>query len=682
MFSQLRVWVDANSNGVEDVTIDETTGKVSGHPELKKLDELGITELDYNLNRFIQNGRGKLLASKDLDADVTGGVHFSMAPNGIEVHTSDDGKITLYVTKLDETTPIVGGSDFVTVNENQAAVLSLWGQGGLLNNDDYGTPGVPNPYLQITGAMYAVDKPQAASGQGSGSFNTGKGSISILTEGSGQISGFEYTPSSGTLGQDKFWYQVTAPNGSTDWVDVNLTIQNVNDPPAPAAIPDADRAIYGWGVTKHVVNNDSNYSYWYTRDGEPIYQPYKTVAGRKQIGWGDYAQWGPLVDTGMPLEQFPGVPAGEWGVHQGIISIDGADYLIGSDWKGNYQTFDHNTSIGYENATTGKILPNDPDVGDTHTYNLIDDALFGHVALNQDGTYSYVGDRLWSDPLSANPMALSRPTLLNTNQHTKNDPSFIDQFQVQVTDSSGASKVVTVDVTHYGEKPPATIADGGGGGGCFPVVIDLNGDGVHFTDVNDSNVFFVVSGEGWRRRTSWASPEDGLLAIDLDGNGKITQGAEISFTRYVAGAKTDLEGLKAFDSNGDNVLTAEDDRWAEFGVWQDSNQNGITDAGEFRNLDAVGISVISLSSDGQFSIVDGQSVNGMSSVLMKDGTARDLADVTLRYNMDVLIDNPDGTASIVNKPLNPTAGQRVDGSDENELLLGYAGDTILFGGGG
>jgi hypothetical protein len=55
---------------------------------------------------------------------------------------------------------------------------------------------------------------------------------------------------------------------------------------------------------------------------------------------------------------------------------------------------------------------------------------------------------------------------------------------------------------------------------------------------------------------------------------------------------------EAFDSNHDGKFSATDAKFAEFKLWQDVNQNGVSDAGEVRSLAEWGIADINLSSDG------------------------------------------------------------------------------------
>ena len=55
---------------------------------------------------------------------------------------------------------------------------------------------------------------------------------------------------------------------------------------------------------------------------------------------------------------------------------------------------------------------------------------------------------------------------------------------------------------------------------------------------------------------------------------------------------------KALDTSVDGLLNARDAQFAEFMVWQDANQNGVSDAVEVRSLADWGITEINLASDG------------------------------------------------------------------------------------
>ena len=132
-----------------------------------------------------------------------------------------------------------------------------------------------------------------------------------------------------------------------------------------------------------------------------------------------------------------------------------------------------------------------------------------------------------------------------------------------------------------------------------PVILDLNGDGIHFTSLQNSNVMMDANFDGINDKIAWAGKDDGVLVWDKDQNHQISDVSEFGFQTLKAGAQTDLEGLQALDTNGNGLLDAGDARFAEFAVWQDANGNGVTDAGEFKTLTELGIASINLHSDGQ-----------------------------------------------------------------------------------
>ena len=138
-----------------------------------------------------------------------------------------------------------------------------------------------------------------------------------------------------------------------------------------------------------------------------------------------------------------------------------------------------------------------------------------------------------------------------------------------------------------GQSNPGEGSDGGDGGGK-PVILDLDGDGVELVPLEDSTAFFDIDGDGYRERMAWAAPDDGFLAYDKDDDGAIAEHDELSFVSYLDGARTDLEGLRHFDTDGDGQLDADDAEWGRFRVWQDLDQDGESDEGELRSLDEAG----------------------------------------------------------------------------------------------
>jgi len=126
-----------------------------------------------------------------------------------------------------------------------------------------------------------------------------------------------------------------------------------------------------------------------------------------------------------------------------------------------------------------------------------------------------------------------------------------------------------------------------------PIALDLNGDGLNLTAVDDSTVI-AQTAQGGVSRVGWVGPSDGFLAVDRDGDGAINRLSEISFLQDKEGATSDLEGLATWDTNGDGLLDKSDANFDKILLWVDANQNGRSTQGELRTLTEAGISAIDL----------------------------------------------------------------------------------------
>ncbi|MDR9805485.1 hypothetical protein [Rhizobium hidalgonense] len=183
-----------------------------------------------------------------------------------------------------------------------------------------------------------------------------------------------------------------------------------------------------------------------------------------------------------------------------------------------------------------------------------------------------------------------------------------------------------------------------------PVLLDLDGDGhVDLRPIDLTNIVaspaFDWDGDGVRDTTAWAGPSDGFLAIDLAANGAagpdglIDQAKELAFSLWAeqgetVGSISDLEGVRiVFDTNRDNILNADDQRWNEFRIWRDANQNGLTDQGELLTMTDAGIKLINLmpTTDGSQAFADGSTITGTSSYETVDGNKHVVGDVMLSF---------------------------------------------------
>jgi hypothetical protein len=169
-----------------------------------------------------------------------------------------------------------------------------------------------------------------------------------------------------------------------------------------------------------------------------------------------------------------------------------------------------------------------------------------------------------------------------------------------------------------------------------PLIVDLDGDGLDLIAVTASTAFFDLDNDGFVERVGWVGPDDALLAIDLDGNGRIQTRNEL-----FGGSPSDgFASLRLLDSNADNRITAADARFADLRVWRDLNGNGVSEANELQSLSAAGITSISLASVHLTTpqTIAGNSVTDTSTFTWTAGGTGTIADVWFSVNQSFSFD--------------------------------------------
>lgn len=133
-----------------------------------------------------------------------------------------------------------------------------------------------------------------------------------------------------------------------------------------------------------------------------------------------------------------------------------------------------------------------------------------------------------------------------------------------------------------------------------PLVLNLTSSRTIQTIHPDlSKVLFDLNADGAKERTGWIYPTAGFLALDINGNGVIDNGGEL-FGQFTAiGSKGRLatngyEALAQYDLNHDGVIDDKDPIFSKLVVWIDENVDGISQPGEVRSLQELGISKISV----------------------------------------------------------------------------------------
>jgi hypothetical protein len=135
-----------------------------------------------------------------------------------------------------------------------------------------------------------------------------------------------------------------------------------------------------------------------------------------------------------------------------------------------------------------------------------------------------------------------------------------------------------------------------------PLVLDLDGDGLQLTT---ERVRFDLQATGQPQQVTWVGRGEGLLALDLNGDGRVTSGRELF------GDHSDCRGEKCADGaaalaihdhpalggNADGRIDSADAVYDRLLLWVDHDQDGVSRASELSHLDDHGIRALSLRAD-------------------------------------------------------------------------------------
>ena len=136
-----------------------------------------------------------------------------------------------------------------------------------------------------------------------------------------------------------------------------------------------------------------------------------------------------------------------------------------------------------------------------------------------------------------------------------------------------------------------------------PLVLDLDNDGIEAIGINTSApILFDHNGDGIKNATGWINADDGIVVFDRNGNGLIDSGLELFgdntvLTRGPKAGQTAANGYEAIadlDLNEDGALNSTDAAYTQLRIWQDANQDGISQASELHTLSELGIASINV----------------------------------------------------------------------------------------
>ncbi|MBI5248323.1 MAG: hypothetical protein HY912_02410, partial [Desulfomonile tiedjei] len=166
-----------------------------------------------------------------------------------------------------------------------------------------------------------------------------------------------------------------------------------------------------------------------------------------------------------------------------------------------------------------------------------------------------------------------------------------------------------------------------------PLVLDLDGDGIEMTSTR-SGTFFDLGNDGFAEQTGWVDPDDGLLAMDRNGDGIINNGTELfgdqTYLSTGARATNGFAALEDLDSNADGRIDANDAAFSQLRVWQDEDGDGYSLPSELHALDELGIRSINLDSTiTNVTDANGNTENRVCSFERTDGTTSQIAEYSL-----------------------------------------------------
>ena len=217
-----------------------------------------------------------------------------------------------------------------------------------------------------------------------------------------------------------------------------------------------------------------------------------------------------------------------------------------------------------------------------------------------------------------------------------------------------------------------------------PLAIDLDGDGIETVGIPTSGtpILFGHDADGIKTGTGWLKGDDAWLVLDRNTSGGIDSGRELfgvdtaitvtevlpgssSVTTYTRLARSGFEALGTLDKGngtvgsagyGDGVFNASDATFTQVKLWQDLNQDGISQTNELFSLADKGIASIGLvANTTTTNLGNGNTLTGQATVTRSNGGTTQIDSVDLQASNLNLADNPFYRQFSDSIPLTPTA---------------------------
>jgi hypothetical protein len=167
-----------------------------------------------------------------------------------------------------------------------------------------------------------------------------------------------------------------------------------------------------------------------------------------------------------------------------------------------------------------------------------------------------------------------------------------------------------------------------------PLVLDLDNDGIELVSLNNSNTFFDLDNDSLKENVGWLKGDDGFVVLDSNNNGNIDNIDELFGHGNADGTTTTgTQELATHDLNNDGKINSSDSIFTKLKVWQDLNQDGISQSNELKTLSQLNINQINLTNITNLN----QNVEG--NVIISQGTYQTSDNQTHNlFNLDLAID--------------------------------------------
>jgi hypothetical protein len=232
-----------------------------------------------------------------------------------------------------------------------------------------------------------------------------------------------------------------------------------------------------------------------------------------------------------------------------------------------------------------------------------------YMQLCGEFNYRAQGEHRWNDQALAFP---NDYTVSAIHYRDFCQSSCPDQCNLSTPEDCGSYEFCSItgptDYCSYAAGCPA--GESAEGSCCVlygsPVVIDVNGDGIHLTGPEEG-VEFALGPSSLSYRVSWTRPasDDAWLVLDRNGNGTIDNGLEL-FGNHTpqpppppGEVRNGFLALMVFDrpangGDGNSLIDRNDSVFNSLRLWQDVNHNGVSEPSELHELKSLGVESISV----------------------------------------------------------------------------------------